>query len=72
MSSYSGANRATLYNDWPAPKNWSSYYVRLRIEKRGIEMARRSYALERVINKLREVEILLSQGSTIYEAARKT
>ncbi len=34
-------------------------------------MARRSYAPERIINKLREVEILLSQGSTIGEAARK-
>ena len=34
-------------------------------------MARRSYTPERVINKLREVEILLSQGTTIGEAARK-
>ena len=34
-------------------------------------MARRSYTSERVINKLREVEILLSQGTTIGEAARK-
>ena len=34
-------------------------------------MVRRSYTPERIINKLREVEILLSQGSTIGEAARK-
>ncbi len=34
-------------------------------------MARRSYAPERIINKLREVEILLSQESTVGEAARK-
>ncbi len=34
-------------------------------------MARRSYAPERIINKLREVEVLLSQGSTIGKAARK-
>ena len=34
-------------------------------------MTKRSYASERIINKLREVEILLSQGSTIGEAARK-
>ncbi len=34
-------------------------------------MARRSYTPEKIINKLREVEILLSQGSTIGEAARK-
>ena len=34
-------------------------------------MARRSYTPERIINKLREVEIFVSQGSTIAEAARK-
>ena len=34
-------------------------------------MARRSYTLERIVNKLREVEILLSQGSTTGEATRK-
>ncbi len=34
-------------------------------------MARRSYRPEQIIKKLREVEILLSQGSTIGEAARK-
>ncbi len=34
-------------------------------------MARRSYTPERIINKLREVEIIVSQGSTIGEAARK-
>ncbi len=34
-------------------------------------MARRSYTPERIINKLREAEILLSQGATIGESARK-
>ncbi len=34
-------------------------------------MARRSYTPERIINKLREAEILFSQGATIGEAARK-
>ena len=34
-------------------------------------MPKRSYTPEKIINKLREVEILLSQGSTIGEAARK-
>ncbi len=34
-------------------------------------MARRSYTPERIINKLREAEVLLSQGSTVSEAARK-
>ena len=34
-------------------------------------MARRSYTPEKIINKLRKVEVLLSQGLTIGEAARK-
>jgi len=34
-------------------------------------MARRSYTPERIIKKLREVGILLSQGSTVGEATRK-
>ena len=34
-------------------------------------MARRSYRPEQIIKKLREAEILLSQGSTVGEAARK-
>ena len=72
MSSPSGANRPTLYNDDLPPKNWFSYYVRTGIEKSVIEMARRSYRPKRIISKLREVEALLGQGSTIDEAARKT
>jgi len=35
-------------------------------------MPRRSYTPEKIINKLREAEVLLSQGSTVEEAARKT
>jgi transposase-like protein len=34
-------------------------------------MGRRSFAAERIINKLREAEVLLSQGSTVAEASRK-
>ena len=34
-------------------------------------MARRSYRPEQIIKNLRETEVLLSQGSTIDEAARK-
>jgi len=34
-------------------------------------MARRIYTPERIINKLRKAEVLLSQGSTVGEAARK-
>tara|TARA_Y100000031_G_C8027574_1_gene295594 strand:+ start:75 stop:362 length:288 start_codon:yes stop_codon:yes gene_type:complete len=34
-------------------------------------MARRIYTPERIIRKLRKAEVLLSQGSTVGEAARK-
>ncbi len=34
-------------------------------------MVRRTYRPEQIINKLREAEVLLSQGSTVGEAARK-
>jgi len=34
-------------------------------------MARRSYRPEQIIKKLREAEVVLSQGSTAGEAARK-
>jgi len=40
-------------------------------KKGGIWMVRRSYRPEQIINKLREAEILLSQGSTVGEATRK-
>ena len=35
-------------------------------------MAIRSYRPEQIIKKLREAEVLLSQSSTVGEAARKT
>jgi putative transposase len=34
-------------------------------------MAKKEYTPEQIINKLREAEILLSQGSSIVEASRK-
>ena len=34
-------------------------------------MVRRNYTPEQIINKLREAEVLLSQGSTVGEASRK-
>jgi len=34
-------------------------------------MPRRTYLPEQIINKLREAEILLSQGSTVAEASRQ-
>jgi len=35
-------------------------------------MMRRRYTPERIIRKFREAEVLLSQGSTVGESARKT
>ena len=34
-------------------------------------MVRKGYTAEQIINKLREVEIIVSQGATIGEASRK-
>ena len=34
-------------------------------------MARRTYTPEQIINKLREAEVLISQGATAAEASRK-
>jgi len=34
-------------------------------------MGRKTYTAEQIINKLREVEILISQGTSISEASRK-
>ena len=34
-------------------------------------MARKAYSPEQIINKLREVEVLISQGATAAEASRK-
>lgn len=34
-------------------------------------MGRRAFSAEQIINKLREAEILLSQGSSVGEASRK-
>jgi putative transposase len=34
-------------------------------------MGRRSYRPEEIINKLREAEVLLSQGSTVAEASKR-
>ncbi len=34
-------------------------------------MVRKSYTPEQIINKLRQAEVLLSQGATIGEASRK-
>jgi len=52
------------------PKKESSCNVRLGPRKGG-KVTRKGYRPEQIINKLREVEILLSQGVTVAEASRK-
>jgi transposase-like protein len=59
-----------VHSDLP-PENQSSNNVRLDNEKGGIALARRLFKPEQIINKLREAEVLISQGGTIGEASRK-
>ena len=35
--------------------------------RKGVKMVRRTYTPEQIINKLREVEVLISQGATAAE-----
>jgi len=37
----------------------------------GVEMVRKTHSPERIINKLREAEILLNQSATVGEACRQ-
>jgi transposase-like protein len=39
--------------------------------ERGFSMGRRTFTAEQIINKLREAEVLLSQGETVGEASRR-
>jgi putative transposase len=41
------------------------------MKKGGESMVRKGFKPEQIISKLREVEVLLSQGSTVGEASRK-
>ena len=43
----------------------------VRKDKKEGEMVKKGYTPEQIINKLREAEILLNQGSTVGEASRK-
>ena len=60
----------TLRKPGLLPKNLSGFDVILRIEERGTN-GQQSYASEQIINKLREAEILLSQGAVISQTSRK-
>jgi len=53
------------------PKTGPGIMLECGPKKGGIWMVRRSYRPEQIINKLREAEVLLSQGSTVGEVARK-
>ncbi len=44
----------------------------MRTKERGIEWSEEATDLKQIIRKLREAEVLLSQGSTVGEATRKT
>jgi len=52
------------------PENRSSFYVRIGRRRRA-KMPRKRYSPEEIIHKLREAEILLSQGLTVKETARQ-
>ena len=62
-------NRLTVVDLPPLESVQFSCYYRDR--KKGVKMAKSSYRPEQIIRKLREAEVLLSQGSTVGEAARK-
>ena len=39
--------------------------------KKGVDMVRKAHSPERIINELREAELLLNQGATVSEACRQ-
>jgi putative transposase len=43
----------------------------LKIKKKGDSMVRKGFTAEQIINRLREVELLVSRGSTIGTASKK-
>ena len=53
------------------PEKGTSVSVRLGIKKGGSKMVRRLFTPEQIINKLREAEVLLSQGCTVGDIGRK-
>ena len=54
------------------PKDWSNYNVgKIRTEQKGGYMVKKGYTPEQIIGKLREAEILLSQGASIAAASKK-
>ena len=52
------------------PKRYPQVVLDFEMEKGG-DMVKKGYTPEQIINKLREAEILLSQGNSIIEASRQ-
>ena len=53
------------------PKTGPGVMLVLDLKNRGGHMARKRHTPEQVINKLREAEVALAQGSTVAEASRQ-
>ena len=53
------------------PQNRSRSCARIRAGAKGVGMARKRYAAEEIIGKLREAEVVLAQGESVAQVARR-
>ena len=53
------------------PQNRSRSCARIRGGAKGVGMARKRYAAEEIIGKLREAEVVLAQGEAVAQVARR-
>ena len=53
------------------PQNRSRSCARIRAGAKGVGMARKRYAAEEIIGKLREAEVVLAQGEAVAQVARR-
>ena len=53
------------------PKTGPSKMLDLDLIERGFFMTKKRYGAEQIINRLREVEVMVSNGATIGEACKK-
>ena len=61
---------STRGSDLP-PQNRSRSCARIRAGAKGAGMARKRYAAEEIIGKLREAEVVLAQGEAVAQVARR-
>ena len=62
----------TVLYDWPAPQKLYQVLSQQLWKKKGIEyMTRKRYTPEQIIRKLREAEVMISQGKSISQATRQ-